>query len=177
MLLLHPSAGVACLALLLVLTSAVASLWLSPWGVAVGGVLGVAAFDGAFMPPRAAWATASDSPAWLLAGLLVVNGIVGALILRQRGLAQAARCHVEREERLRNWSDTLRDATDPAAHANTLRDALAAAAGVPVAVVVSTELPALREPELAVLQVGEADTGQHAGLMMCLRLGAARGQT
>jgi len=113
-------------------------------------------------------------PCWLLFGLLLLNGVVGALLVRARCAARTAQGQAQREERLRNWSDRLRDASDPATHANALLDALVAAGGVPVAVLVSTKL-GVHEPDAAALQVGEASAEQQAGLMLCVRLGEALG--
>jgi len=116
-----------------------------------------------------------DQFTWLLAGLLLINAIVVALLLCERRLGLAARAYAEGEERLRDWSDTLRDAADPAAHANALHDALAAAGGVPVVVMVVTGLPVAGAAEPATVQVGEASADQRAGLMLCVRLGETLG--
>jgi two-component system, OmpR family, sensor histidine kinase KdpD len=112
---------------------------------------------------------------WLLAGLLLLSAGLGTALVRARRQARAAKGHAEREERLRQWSDTLRDASDPATHAQALHDALVAAGGVPVAVIVLTALPALREEPSAVQQIGEADADQRAGLTLCVQLGEALG--
>lgn len=132
------------------------------------------------------------SYAWLLISLLL-NGAAVALLLRARHRARAARGHAQREARLHSWSDTLRDVSDPAACAQALHDALAAAGGVPVAVLVSTAMPAAREPREprerrerrepreprehgpAVFQVGGASDAQQTGLTPCVRLGEALG--
>ena len=111
----------------------------------------------------------------LLLLLLLLSAALGALLVRARRQVRAAKGHAEREERLRNWSDTLRDASDPAAHAHALHDALVAAGGVPVAVTVSTELPLPQQPDAAVMEIGQPSADQRAGLALCLRLGEAMG--
>jgi two-component system sensor histidine kinase KdpD len=113
-------------------------------------------------------------PGWLLLGLLMLNGVVGVLLVRARRATRMAQGQARREERLRNWSDRLRDASDPATHANALLDALVAAGGVPVAVLVSIKL-GMHEQDAAALQVGEASAEQEAGLKLCIRLGEALG--
>ena len=112
---------------------------------------------------------------WLLLPLLLLCGALGALLVRAQRRARTVQGHAEREEQLRNWSERLRDAADPAALARALHDALAAAGGVPVAVHISTRLPQSRAAESAPLQVGETGPEQDAGLTTCLRLGEALG--
>ncbi len=113
---------------------------------------------------------------WLLAGLaLLLNFALAARLQRARRQVRHAQGDAQREERLRTWSDRLRDASDPAVHADALLEALAAAGGVPVAVTVSTELPPSRTLDASALQLGEASADQRAGLALCLRLGEAMG--
>jgi two-component system, OmpR family, sensor histidine kinase KdpD len=112
---------------------------------------------------------------WLLAALLLLNVTLGVLLLRARQRVRHTQGHAEREERLRNWSDRLRDTSDPATQANALHDALVAAGGVPVAVLVLTGLPASNVPTETPLQVGDAGPEQQAGLLLCVHLGEALG--
>ena len=159
-------------AMVLVLSSAVASWWLPGWASAASGVVAVAAFNWSFVPPRHTFDVEVHQHALLLVAMLAVNWIVSALVTGQRRLAGRAQRDAQRELRLRSWGDTLRDAPDPAAHASALHDALATMAGVPVAVLVLTQADArVDAPEHsdAVLRVGEADVDQRAGLALCVR--------
>lgn len=163
----------ANLALLLVLSSALASLWWPCWASALAGVAAVLAFNWAFVPPRHTFSVDLRQHALLLAAMLLVNWIVSALVIRQRRLVDAARRSAGREQRLRRWGDALRDTDDPVTHAGALRELLADAAGVPVALLLQPGGWAAGAPEPAF--VGEADADQRAGLALCLRENRALG--
>ena len=172
---LDGSVDLANLAMLLVLTSAVASLWLPAWlWVAVAGV-GVLAFNWIFVPPRGTLAVDLHEHALLLAAMLVVNTIIAALMALQRRQALHAQGHAERAERLRAWGELLRDAADPQAHAGALHAALEQLHGGPAALLVLKDgLPPTDDDEAA-LHVGTTDADQRAGLWHCLRQGHAMG--
>ncbi|MDO9293405.1 MAG: ATP-binding protein [Hydrogenophaga sp.] len=174
MLALAPRLDLANLAMVLMLTSAVASLWL-PGGISAGAsAVAVIAFNWAFVPPRFTLTVDLHQHALLLLAMLVVNWIISALVIRQRQLADAARQVAEREMRLRTWGDTLRDAVDPAAHASALHAALADATQAPVAVAVLRGLGAQPEDD-STLHVGPVNDEQRAGLAVCIRDGRAMG--
>ncbi|MCK8380572.1 hypothetical protein LXA24_17465, partial [Erwinia amylovora] len=92
--------------------------------------------------------------------------IIAGLVIRQRRLAEAARTVADREARLRQWGDTLRDASDPAAHAAALRAALQEATGCAVAVSVLRALGSLPEDAAALQVVGEPDREQSVGMAL-----------
>ena len=169
----------ANLAMLLVLASALSALWLPGWTSMLASAVAVLAFNWFFVPPKFAFTVDLHQNALLLAALLLVNWIIAGLVIRQRRLAAAARTVAAREARLRQWGDTLRDASDPAAHAAALRTALQEATGSAVAVSV---LRALGSPPegAAVLLVGAPDDEQSAGLALCVPdgrpLGAGSGR-
>jgi two-component system sensor histidine kinase KdpD len=174
MLVLDSRLDLANLAMVLMLTSAVASLWL-PGGVsALASAVAVIAFNWAFVPPRFTFTVDLHQHALLLLAMLVVNWIISGLVIRQRQLADAARQVAEREIRLRTWGDTLRDAADPAAHASALHAALADATQAPVAVAVLRGLDAQPEDD-STLHVGPVNDEQRAGLAVCIRDGRAMG--
>lgn len=164
----------ANLAVLLVLISALSALWLPGWTSMVVSAVAVLAFNWFFVPPKFAFTVDLHQNALLLAALLLVNWIIAGLVIRQRRLAEAARTVAAREARLRQWGDTLRDASDPAAHAAALRTALQEATGNAVVVAV---LRALGSPpeNTAALQVGEPNDEQRVGLALCVRDGHALG--
>lgn len=175
----------ANLAMLLVLTSAVASLWLPVWLSAAAGALAVAGFNWAFVPPRGSFAVDVHQQALLLGAMLGVNWIIAALMAAQRHQARQAQAHARQARQLRQWSETLRDAADPLAHAGGLHAALAELAGGPVALMLLRDgLPGHRgeqdaldglDDDAVVLRLGEADADQRAGLWHCLRQGHAMG--
>ena len=163
------------LAMLMVLTSALASIWppvLVSMALSAAGVL---AFNWCFVAPRGSFSVALQQNVWLLTAMLLVNWIIALLMAAQRSQAQRAREHQRRAEQLRSWGDAVRDAVDPLAQAGALVDALRAFSDGQVALLVLKD--ALPEGNDAdhVLQVGEADEGQLAALWYCLREGRAMG--
>jgi two-component system, OmpR family, sensor histidine kinase KdpD len=104
MLLLDGQVDLANLAMLLVLSSALASLWLPAWLSALAGAAAVVAFNWTFVPPRGAFAVDLHQHALLLGAMLIVNGIVAALMAAQRRQARIAwRSSRPREGRSRCW--------------------------------------------------------------------------
>ena len=167
------------LAMLLVLGSAVAALWLPIWLSLLSNVVAVTVFfNWAFVPPRGSFAVDLREHALLLAAMLVVNSIIAALIAAQRRQARLAGRHAMQAEQLRRWGDTLRDAIDPLAQAGALHAALAELSGGPVAVLaLKDDLPLTSDADDdgAALRIGEADADQLAGLWHCLRQGRPLG--
>jgi two-component system, OmpR family, sensor histidine kinase KdpD len=164
----------ANLAMLLVLASALSALWLPGWVSMGASALAVLAFNWFFVPPKFTFTVDLHQNALLLVALLLVNWIIAGLVIRQRRLAETAQTLAGREARLRQWGDTLRDASDPAAHAAALRAALQEATGGAVAVSVLRALGG-RPDDSATLQVGEPDDEQRAGLALCVRDGRPMG--
>ncbi len=164
----------ANLAMLLVLASALAALWLPGWASMGASALAVLAFNWFFVPPKFTFTVDLHQNALLLVAMLLVNWIIAGLVIRQRRLAETAQTLAGREARLRQWGDTLRDASDPAAHAAALRAALQDATGNAVAVAVLRALGG-QQDDGATLQVGEPDAEQRAGLALCVRDGRPMG--
>jgi two-component system sensor histidine kinase KdpD len=151
-------------ALLLVLASALATLWLPAWAALLSGVAAVAAFNWCFVPPRHSWAVDLHQHVLLLAVLLGVNALVSGLLLSLRRSARRASQAAQREAALRSFGDLLRDAADPFAHLGRLQTLLAEAADTPAALWVADALHA-----------GAATADQQAGLALCAREGRALG--
>jgi two-component system sensor histidine kinase KdpD len=168
----------ANLAMLLVLSAAVASLWLPVAAAVACSAIAVLAFNVAFVPPRGTFSVDLRQHALLLGAMLAVNWIVAALMGALRRQARLSARHAAQAEALRRWGDTLRDAVDPTVHAGALQQALATLAGAPtseVAVLVAAgDLPADND-DTAMLHVGDADADRRAGLWHCLRQGHALG--
>jgi len=165
----------ANLAMLLVLASALASLWLPAWAGAASGALAVLAFNWFLVPPRGTFAVDLRQHALLLVAMLVVNAIVATLMGNLRRQARSARRHAQRAEQLRAWGETLRDAEDPLAHAGSLQQLLSAASGDAVALLVLRDALPETPDEAAVLRVGTPDGDQAVGLWHCLRQGEPLG--
>lgn len=171
MLALDGTVDLANLALVLVLTSAIASLWWPGWLSAVVAVTAVLAFNWTFVPPRYAFAVDLRQHALLLIAMLLVNWIISGLVIRQRSLRRAADRSARREQRLRHWGDALRDTDDPITQAGTLRDHLKDLSQSPVALVLQSGGAAPTGPVF----IGEPDADQRAGLALCTRESRALG--
>jgi two-component system, OmpR family, sensor histidine kinase KdpD len=165
----------ANLAMLLVLSSAAASLWLPAWASAGSGALAVLAFNWWFVPPRGSFNVDLRQHALLLGAMLVVNTIVSVLMAAQRRAAARATRHALQSEQLRGFGDSLRDAAEPLAHAGTLQTLLAQTARVPVALLISKQAVPKNDDDAAMLSIGDTDADQHAGLWHCLRRGEPLG--
>jgi two-component system sensor histidine kinase KdpD len=165
----------ANLAMLLVLSSAVAALWLPASVSVVSNVAAVMAFNWAFVPPRHAFTVDLRQHALLLGAMLVVNSIIAALMAAQRRQAHLAERQAQQAEQLRAWGDTLRGAIDPLAQVGALQGALTVISGGPSAVLVLKEGVPLANDDSAALRVGETDADELAGLWHCLRQGKSMG--
>lgn len=174
MFMLEQKLDLANLAMLMVLASALSALWLPGWASVVVSAVAVMAFNWFFVPPKFAFTVDIYQNALLLVGLVLVNWIIAGLMIRQRRLAESARTLASREARLRQWGDTLRDASDPAAHAAALRTALEESTGSAVVVFVLGSLHGQAD-ERTILQVGEPNSEQRSGLALCLKEGRAMG--
>ncbi len=163
----------ANLAMLLVMSSALATLWLPARLAAAAGTLAVLAFNWRFVPPRGSLMVDLRQHALLLLSMLLVNLLVVALMQRLRQQAEQAAAAGRRESRLRAWSDTLRDADEPLEQSATLLAELEALAGTPVALIALDHRQATVPP--ARLTLGQPDADQSAGLALCLGEGHALG--
>ena len=167
----------ANLAMLLVLASVLASLWL-PMGVAAGASLAaVLAFNWALVPPRRSFGIANlEHHAPLLLTILALSWISAGLMGRLRRQAQAAQHHAAVADQLRAFGETLRDAAEPRDQAEALRTALQQL--VPAAPVqlllLNDQLPPTDDPTAALL-IGTPDADQHTGLWQSLRRSIAFG--
>ena len=113
-------------AMILVLVSALASLWLPPWTSVAVCALAVLAFNFAFVPPRGSFAVELNQHALLLLSMLAVGWTVALLVARQRRLAADGLRHAAQAEQLRTLGERLREVDDPRALASLLQDTLAA---------------------------------------------------
>jgi two-component system sensor histidine kinase KdpD len=169
----------ANLALLLVLLATLASLWLPAWAALASGVLAVALFNWAFVPPRHSMVVELGQHTVLLLAMLALNLLVAALMHGLRRQARLAQRAADRAGQLHAWGDLLRASHEPQAQAGALQQALRQAAGVPVALaVLRASLPPGND-DSALLRVDDADTStdadQRAGLWLCLRDGRPLG--
>ncbi len=126
----------ANLSLVLVLTSAIAALWLPLSMTLIASVIALMAFNWAFVPPRGTFAIDLHQHALLLLALLVVNAIVAGLMVSLREQNYRAQAHADAADALRRWGDQLRDAKEPTELLGELQQQLTQLSGLPVFVAI-----------------------------------------
>lgn len=101
------------LGLILVLTSAIAAIWLSVSVTLIFSLVALMAFNLAFVPPRGTFTIHFHQDALLLLAMLVVNIIIASLMVSLREKSRQVQAHADAVDALRSWSDSLRDIDDP----------------------------------------------------------------
>ncbi|PUA30174.1 MAG: hypothetical protein B0W54_06575 [Cellvibrio sp. 79] len=132
LLLLDTHFDLANLSLVLVLTSAIAALWLPVSFTLVTSVIALMAFNWAFVPPRGTFAIDLHQHTFLLVAMLVVNVIVARLMVSLREQTRRAEAHAIAADALRSWGDKLRDSKEPTELLSELQQQLAYLSGFPV---------------------------------------------
>ncbi len=157
------------LAMLLVLTSALAAVCL-PWRVSLCLVIVcVLAFDWYFISPRGTFTVDFHQHALMLLVMLVVNLIIMILMVVRRGQAERAARHASEADILRQWSDTLLESSAPHEHLEELQNLLAQVSHREVALfVLKNELPAQDDLQ-QVWQLGDAGIEQRLALWYSTR--------
>ncbi len=163
------------LGMVLVLTSAVAALWLPVGATLLLGLLAVMAFNWTFVPPRGTFSIDLQRHAAMLVVMFTLNGIVAALMSSLRSEARHARMQALAADKLRGWADILRDAGDAQTCVPELQALLQTLTGVPVTVLVPHGDPPRSDDMAGATLFGAADAEQLAGLWYCLRDGHALG--
>ena len=161
-------------ALLLVLGGALASLWLPALPALLAGAGAVLAFNWQYVPPRGSFSVDTVQHGLMLGVMALIQVVIVGPMTRLRTQAQEARHHQRQAEQLRQWGETLRDASEPLAQAGALQQALAQLVDAPVALLLCRDVPDAPTPE-TVMALGEADADETAGLWLCLRQGQAMG--
>ena len=175
MLALDRTLDLANLALLLVLASAIAGLWLRPALSALACTAAVLAFNWTFVPPRGTFSVDLRQHVWLLGAMLGVGWIVAALVARQRALAESERRAAAQARQLRAMGDALRDSDPPQSRGSALQAALAALSAEPVSLLMLRAALPARDDAQAAAWLGEPDADVRAGLWLATRQAAALG--
>ena len=116
--------AVANLAMMLVLVSALATLWLSTRTSMLLSMASVLAFNWTFVPPRQTFHVDVLQDGILLGSMLLVSWLMAILMARQRSATQEAQRHARQAEQLRGLNETLRDGAEPAADMRQVSQAL-----------------------------------------------------
>ena len=157
------------LAMLLVLSSAFASVCL-PWRTSVLlTIIFVLVFNWFYIPPRGTFTVDLHQHALMLLVILVVNLIVVSLMALLRAQSERALRHASEVDILRQWSDLLLESPAPHEHMNELQELLAQLSNRPVILLVlKTALPTTDDLQAAWL-LGEAGIEQRHALWHCTR--------
>ena len=175
MFLLDGWVDLANLAMLLVLASALAALFLSAVEAIASNAVAVLAFNWFFVPPRGSFDIHLRQHALLLGAMLLVSALVATLVARQRSQAGRARRLAHRADDLRALVEALRDADEPQDCAAQLAAALERlSAGAARLIMLDAPLPSLNDMS-AVRTHGQADAEELEAMWACLRQGVAFG--
>lgn len=159
------------LAMVLVLASTLATLWLPVLPSNLVTAASVLAFDWFFVPPRHAWSVDLRQDALLLVTTLGISWIVAGVMGRQRREAARARRYGERVQQLYQFGQTVRESAEPTHQAGVLQEALAEVLGKrPCLLLLRASLPPADDAD-ATIELGEAAPEERAGLWQCLRQG------
>lgn len=142
LLLLDRQFDLANLSLVLVLTSALAAIWLPLSLTFVVSVIALLAFNWNFVPPRGTFAIDFHQHALLLLAMFVVNVIVAGLMVSLREHTRRANDYADTANALRNWSEKLRDVDDPLLLLNDLQQQLGDLANAEVHLLIDERGPA-----------------------------------
>ena len=157
--------NLANLALLLVLASAMAGMFLSAITSQVVSAASVLLFNWFFIEPRYTLDVHLHQDALLLITMLGVNTVVSYLMSRLRIAAELEMQHAQAAEQMQQWRESLREATDAATQTQLLRTFLEQKTKHDASV-------QLIEPPLL---IGNANSLDQQGLRACMQQFAALG--
>ncbi len=140
MLLLDPHIEPANLSLLLVLTSAVAALWLPRIATLIASVIALMAFNWTFVAPRGTFSVDLPQDTLLLAVMFIVNIIVASLVVSLREQSLQAQRHANAANLLRAWGERLRYVDDPGDLLDELQIQLRELSKTPIVIYRTTQL-------------------------------------
>jgi two-component system sensor histidine kinase KdpD len=157
--------NLANLALLLVLASAMAGMFLSAISSLLLSAVSVLLFNWFFIEPRHTFAVHLHQDVLLLVSMVGVNTVVSYLMARLRIAAELETAHALAAEQMHQWHESLREATDTASQAQLLQNFLEQKTKHDASVL-------LDEPPLF---IGNAKAQDQQGLRACMQQFAALG--
>lgn len=167
--LLDPHLDSSNLAMLLVLTSAIAAVCL-PWRLSIAlATFFVLAFDWFYIPPRGTFTVDFQQHTVMLLVMMVVNIIVVSLMAVRVAQTERAARHAIEADRLRQWSDSLLESATPYEHLDDLQNLLTQLSTRNVIVMVlKHQLPA-HDDINSVWMLGDPGIEQRHALWHCIR--------
>lgn len=165
----------ANIAMLLVLTSAIAAMWLPVVVTLILGLLAILAFNWMFVPPRGSFVVNLYQNSVLLVAMLIVNSLItifmASLRLQSRNSAQNA----AQAEALRSWGDKLRDTDEPLTYIEELQNVLSVLSHSQVIVFIRNDVLAKTVTISGGTLLGEANRDQCDALCYATQNGYALG--
>lgn len=163
------------LALLLVLASAMASMWLSATASVVLSALSVLGFNWWFVPPRYTFHVHLHQDLLLLVTMLGVSVMVSYLMARLRSAAESESQHAQAAQQLRALSEQFREGVDLPQQGRLLQSVLQTSVQGTVSVLLLREPNALNTQAAASSLIGHPDAQDTQGLWACVKQFAAMG--
>jgi two-component system sensor histidine kinase KdpD len=157
------------LALLLVLASAIAGLWLSAFVSIASSALSVLMFNWFFVEPRFTFSVNFHQDLFLLLTMLGVNAVVSYLMVRLRIAAELEAQHANASEQLRELGETLRELIPVEEQGKFIHQFLQQYSECNVSLCV------LESDESANLFIGNPDAQDEQGLLACTQQFGALG--
>ncbi|RYY73214.1 MAG: DUF4118 domain-containing protein [Gammaproteobacteria bacterium] len=157
------------LAMLLILTSALAAVCL-PWRLSVSlAIIFVLIFDWFFVPPRGTFTVDFHQHTVMLLVMLVVNIIIVSLMAIRRSQSELAQRHAHEADILRQWSDVLLESKSPQDHFDELQHLLTKISGKKVSLFLLKDMLPPKDDIQCVVQLGNAGIEQTHALWYCTR--------
>jgi two-component system, OmpR family, sensor histidine kinase KdpD len=162
-------------AMLFVIASVTASIWLAAPAAFAFALACTLSFNWGFVHPRRSFAVDLERHAVLLAAMLMVSWLIAGLVWRLRAQTAAARDAARWAAALQAIGEALRDSAEPIDQAEPVARALTQLGGRPAALMLlRDELPPADAGD-AIWLHGEVDADERAGLWLCLRQSQAFG--
>jgi two-component system sensor histidine kinase KdpD len=165
----------ANMALILVLSAAVAAIWSTPWASLAASATAILAFNFVFVPPRGTFSVDLRQHALLLVTMLTVSWIVTLLVARLRWHAAQATAHARRSDQLRLLGESLRAADKPSDQASALQRALSELGGGHTTLLLRGAQDGESTGGDGTWFLGTATPDEAAGLRLCLQDGRSMG--
>lgn len=157
------------LALLLVLASAIAGVWLSAWMSVVCSALSVLMFNWFFVEPRYTFNVHLHQDMLLLLTMMGVSTVVSYVMARLRVLAELESQHAQAAEQLRELSEQLRETPEAMAQGRYLQSVLALDSACKVTMLL------LEDDDASAQWLGQPQEMDEQGLWACVKQFGALG--
>jgi two-component system sensor histidine kinase KdpD len=155
-------------ALLLVLGSAMAGMWLPPAASLIACVCSMLAFNWLFVPPRFTFNVDLNQDLLLLFTMLCVSAMISYLMSRLRSAAKLEREHAASSERMRKLGELFRDTQDVRLQGELLRTALEQDVNASVTLLLLQDF-SISDPLEQHFWLGQSDKQITEGLLSCVK--------